>query len=212
MKKFFAEFKKFITRGNVMDMAVGVIVGSAFTAIVNALSNNILKPIINWILAMILGKDSLSELFTFLQRVNTVDEAGNPVLNEAGLPVPDLAQSIYIDWGAFINAIINFFLIAFVLFCIVRAFNRVRDGRKSLIERAGEQASNAKISREDRKAMKAAGVKIKDKAAVAAWYAAAAEAEAKAKAEAEAAAAAERLANPTTEDLLKSILEELKKN
>ena len=50
MKKFFAEFKKFITRGNIVDMAVGVIVGSSFTAIVNGLSNNILKPIINWLL------------------------------------------------------------------------------------------------------------------------------------------------------------------
>ena len=48
MKKFFKEFKTFITRGNVLDMAVGVIVGGAFTAIVNALSNNILKPVINW--------------------------------------------------------------------------------------------------------------------------------------------------------------------
>ena len=47
MKKFFSEFKKFITRGNVMDLAVGVIIGGAFTAIVNALSNNILRPIIN---------------------------------------------------------------------------------------------------------------------------------------------------------------------
>ena len=57
MKKFFSEFKKFIMRGNVVDMAVGVIVGSSFTAIVNALSNNILKPVINWILAMVFGKD-----------------------------------------------------------------------------------------------------------------------------------------------------------
>ncbi len=215
MKKFFAEFKTFITRGNVMDMAVGVIVGSAFTAIVNALSNNILKPVINWVLAIILGKDSLSELYTFLQRVDTKDEAGNLIL-EDGLPVPDLTQSIYIDWGTFINAIINFFLIALVLFCIVKAFNRAREGRKSFLELAGEHAGDAKISREDRKAMKAAGIRIKDKAAVAAWYAAAAEAEAKAKAEAEAAAAvaaaAERLANPTTEDLLKAILAELKKD
>ena len=54
MKKFFAEFKKFITRGNVVDMAVGVIVGGAFTAIVNGLSNFVLKPIINWVLALIL--------------------------------------------------------------------------------------------------------------------------------------------------------------
>ena len=51
IKKFFEEFKKFITRGNVLDMSVGVIVGGAFTGIVNGLSNFILKPIINWLLA-----------------------------------------------------------------------------------------------------------------------------------------------------------------
>ena len=205
MKKFFSEFKKFITRGNVMDMAVGVIVGSAFTAIVNALSNNILKPVINWLLSLALGKDSLSEVYTFLTRVELEGGGG-----------PDLEQSIYIDWGAFINAIINFFLIAFVLFVIVRAFNRVREGRQSLLGRASEMAAEDKLSRADRKAMKAAGVNYRDKAAVAAWYAKAAAEEAAAKAEAEAAAAAaaeaERLANPTTEDLLKAILAELKKD
>ena len=208
MKKFFGEFKKFITRGNVMDMAVGVIVGSAFTAIVNALSNNILKPVINWILAKLFGADSLSEVYTFLTKVYTTDETGKIV--------PDLEQSIYIDWGAFINAIINFFLIAFVLFVIVKAFNSVREGRQSLLDRAGEAAAEDKLSRANRKAMKKDGVNYRDKAAVAAWYAKAAaeEAAAKAAAEAEAAAAAEaeRLANPTTEDLLKAILEELKKN
>ena len=67
MKKFFSEFKKFITRGNVLDMAVGVIVGGAFTAIVNAMSNNILKPVINWVLAKLLGANALSELFTYLK-------------------------------------------------------------------------------------------------------------------------------------------------
>ena len=60
-KRFFGEFKKFITRGNVLDMAVGVIVGGAFTAIINALSNNILKPLIDWLLAAIMGGDSLSD-------------------------------------------------------------------------------------------------------------------------------------------------------
>ena len=208
MKKFFGEFKKFITRGNVMDMAVGVIVGSAFTAIVNALSNNILKPVINWILAKLFGADSLSEVYTFLTKVYTTDEAGKIV--------PDLEQSIYIDWGAFINAIINFFLIAFVLFVIVKSFNRVREGRQSLLDRAGEAAAEDKLSRANRKAMKKDGVNYRDKAAVAAWYAKAAAEEAAAKAEAEAAAAAAaeaaRLANPTTEDLLKAILAELKKD
>ena len=124
---FFKDFKKFITRGNVLDMAVGVIVGGAFTAIINGLSNNILKPIINWLLALVLGKDSLSEVFTFLKRVDVKQD----VLNEAGevigtQMVPDLTQSIYIDWGAFINAIINFLLIAFTLFVIVRIINGVR--------------------------------------------------------------------------------------
>ena len=132
MKKFFEEFKKFITRGNVVDMAVGVIVGSSFTAIVNGLSNYILKPVINWLLALIFGKNSLSEIYTFLTRVDVaqdvLDADGNVIGTEI---VPDLTQSIYIDWGAFINAVINFFLIAFVLFVIVKMVNRARDGQKT---------------------------------------------------------------------------------
>ena len=201
MKNFFAEFKKFITRGNVMDMAVGVIVGGAFTAIVNGLSNFILKPLINYLLALVLGKDTLAGIHTMLLPAYTTDEAGAEVL--------DLANSIYIDWGSFINAIINFFLIAFVLFCIVRVFNRMRDNQK-------EAAQGRKAKKADRKVMKAEGVNVRDKAAVAAWYTARAE---KAAAEAAAAAAAaeeqarlDRLANPTTEDLLKAILAEMKKD
>ena len=204
MKKFFAEFKKFITRGNVMDMAVGVIVGSAFTAIVNGLSNFILKPLINYLLAIMLGKDTLSEILTMLLPAYTTDETGAEVL--------DLANSIYIDWGSFINAIINFFLIAFVLFCIVRIFNRVRENQKE----AAAKAKADKLTKEERKALKAEGINLRDKAAVAAWRAAKAE---QAAAEAAAAAAAaeeqarlDRLANPTTEDLLKAILDELKKD
>ena len=119
-KRFFGEFKKFITRGNVLDMAVGVIVGGAFTAIINALSNNILKPLIDWLLAALLGGDSLSDIYTILK----------PVKDAAG--VLDLSQSIYIDWGAFINAIINFLLIAFVLFCIVRTINKVSEAQGKL--------------------------------------------------------------------------------
>ncbi|MDE7454302.1 MAG: large conductance mechanosensitive channel protein MscL [Clostridia bacterium] len=116
MRNFFNEFKKFITRGNVLDMAVGVIVGGAFTAIVNALSNNILKPIIDWILALIIGANSLDSVYTFLKKAY-VD----------GTAVIDLEKSIYIDWGAFINAIINFLLIALVLFCIVKAINTANE-------------------------------------------------------------------------------------
>ena len=198
MKKFFAEFKKFITRGNVLDMAVGVIVGGAFTAIVNALSNNILKPIINWALAEILGKDSLSELYTFLLPAYVTDA-------ETGVTTIDLANSIYIDWGAFINAIINFLLIALVLFSIVRIINRVKE--VDLID--------DRLTKEDKKILRKQGVRLTDKEKVAAYLneKAAKAAEAKAKADAEAAEKArlEREANPTTEDLLKKILAEMQK-
>lgn len=209
MKNFFAEFKKFITRGNVVDMAVGVIVGSSFTAIVNGLSNFVLKPIINWILALIFGKDSLSEIFTFLTRVDTtkdvLDEAGNVVGTEI---VPDLTQSIYIDWGSLINAIINFLLIALVLFSIVKLINKARDGRQDLKDKLGE----GKLTKEQKAELKANGVSKKDAAAVNAYFEAKKKAEEeKAAAEAE-AARLEREANPTAEDLLKKILAELQKN
>ncbi|MBQ9745099.1 MAG: large conductance mechanosensitive channel protein MscL [Clostridia bacterium] len=198
MKKFFGEFKKFITRGNVLDMAVGVIVGGAFTAIVNALSNNILKPIINWVLAQIFGANSLSEVYTFLKQATVKDP-------ETGKETIDLANSIYIDWGAFINAIINFLLIAFVLFMIVRIINRMKEF--DLVD--------DRLTKEDKKALKAQGKRVTDKKAVKEYLdaKAAKAAEEKAKADAEAAEKArlEREANPTTEDLLKMILSEIKK-
>ena len=122
MKKFFGEFKKFITRGNVLDMAVGVIVGGAFTAIVNGLSNNILKPLINWLIAALIGKDGLTGAITML----------SPAYAEDG--ALDLASSIYIDWGAFISAVINFFLIAFVLFMIVRTINRIAEAQERAVD------------------------------------------------------------------------------
>jgi len=123
MKELWKDFKKFITRGNVEDMAIGVIVASAFTAIVNGLSNFVLKPLINWLLAEILGADSLSEVFTVLKGVyvDVVDESGAVVGKTL-----DLAQSIYIDWGAFINTIINFFMVAMTLFIVLRTFTHVR--------------------------------------------------------------------------------------
>ena len=200
MKKFFAEFKKFITRGNVVDMAVGVIVGSSFTAIVNGMSNFILKPIINFLLALVLGKDALSDLYTFLKRVNLTEtlEDGTTVTKV------DLANSIYIDWGAFINAVINFFLVAFVLFTIVRIVNRMRDNNKRLASEIGELVYG-KLSREDRAALKQRGISRKDKPAVDAYLAEKADAAAKAKAEAEEKARREKEENPSTEELLKQI-------
>lgn len=148
IKKFFEEFKKFITRGNVLDMAVGVIVGGAFTAIVNGLSNNILKPLINWLLALILGKEGLKGAITIL----------SPAYDEAGALV--LADSIYIDWGAFISAIINFFIIAFVLFSIVKMFNRISEAQEKMREglELTDKKEIAKIRREQKVSKKEARV------------------------------------------------------
>ncbi len=194
MKKFFGEFKKFITRGNVLDMAVGVIVGGAFTAIVNGLSNNVLKPLINYLLAVIFGDGSFEKAITVL---------GKPVYLEDG--TLDLAKTIYIDWGAFINAIINFFLIALVLFCIVKAINSVAENKKKLVEEMKE----GKLTKAQKKELKAAGIKRKDKDAVKAYFDNKAEQERLAKEEAEKLLAEQelkaKLENPTTEELLKQI-------
>ena len=198
MKNFFAEFKKFITRGNIVDMSVGVIVGGAFTAIVNALSNNILKPVINWILKLVLGKNSLTEIFTFFPDCKTykdvLDDAGNVIGQEI-----DLANSIYIDWGAFISAVINFLLIAFVLFIIVKFINQLSQSKElfelNVSKARAKQAKGKKLSKKELKLI------AEDEARIAA------EAEAKRIAEAEA-----NKPQITTESLLTEIRDLLANN
>ena len=200
LQSFVGEYKKFVNRGNVVDMAVGVIIGGAFTAIVNAMSGSILQPVINFVLSEWFGDAHLDGLYTILK----------PGYAEDG--TLDLTASIYIDWSTVINAIIQFMLVALVLFCILRTINHLREEYAELAQKARKK----RPSKEDRRAMKAAGIKRRDKAAVAAWYAAKAEAEAAALAAAEAEAAEQarldRLANPTAEDLLKAILAEMQKN
>ena len=148
IKKFFGEFKKFITRGNVLDMAVGVIVGGAFTAIVNGLSNFILKPLINWLIAVLIGEEGLSGAITML----------SPAYDDAGALV--LADSIYIDWGSFISAIINFLLIAFVLFSIVKIMNGIAEAREQMESglELDKKKAIAKIRFEERVSKKQAKV------------------------------------------------------
>ena len=96
MKKFLEEFKDFALKGNVMDMAVGVIIGGAFSSIVSALTNNILNPIISCF-------------------------GGT----EVGLVTPLGNTGQVIDWGAFISAVINFLILALVLFLILKAINKM---------------------------------------------------------------------------------------
>ena len=140
MKNFFGEFKKFISRGNVMDMAVGTIIGAAFTAIVTALSNGILKPIINTVIFYICGgdTDALSKMYTPLVKVWELDANGNATATL------DMTKSIFIDWGAFISAIINFLLVAIVLFLIVRMFNKIKDASHEVKSAVNKQSPFSK--------------------------------------------------------------------
>lgn len=93
---FFKEFKEFINQGDVMDMAVGIIIGGALTAIVTALTSDIIKPLINFV------------------------TGGNGEVG--GLVIPGTE----IDFGSFISACINFIIIAFVVFCLVKGVNKMR--------------------------------------------------------------------------------------
>lgn len=149
MKKFFKEFKAFITRGNVVDMAVGVIVGGAFTAIITALTGQILQPLINWLLAAIAGDGKGLEAAVTILKPSYDETTG----------LIDLANSIYINWGAFITAIINFLLVAFILFCIVKAINKVRAGGQHLAEKQKKaiekKLKSGKITEEEAEKAKA---------------------------------------------------------
>lgn len=105
MKALIKEFKEFISRGNVMDMAVGVIIGGAFTAIVNSLVNDMLMPL----LSLLTGGFDFSGLCIAL------GEGENAAT---------------INYGSFISAIINFLLIALVIFLIIKAINKVSRKKK----------------------------------------------------------------------------------
>lgn len=100
--KIAKEFREFIARGNVVDMAVGIIIGAAFTSIVTALIDNIVNPFI----VLITGGN------------------GTEV---SGLRIPVAGTENGIDFGAFIGAILNFLIIAFIVFLMVKAFNNMRD-------------------------------------------------------------------------------------
>ena len=136
-KGIVAEFKEFITRGNVMDMAVGIIIGGAFTAIVTSLVNDLLMPIIGAIFG---GID-----FTSLKYViRAADEA-------AGI------EEAAIRYGSFIQAIVNFLLIALVIFLLVKGINKMHHKKEEPApepEPEPEPSEEVKLLTEIRDALK----------------------------------------------------------
>ena len=107
MKKFLEEFKAFVMRGNVMDMAVGVIVGGAFGAITTALVSNVVTPLL-----AVLFKSPNPDALNITLRA--ADEAAG-------------TEAIVLGLGTFLGAIINFLVIALVLFSVIKAFNKARE-------------------------------------------------------------------------------------
>ncbi len=105
------EFKTFIARGNVVDLAVGIIIGAAFTAIVNSLVSDLINPIIG----LVTGGIDFSNLFIDLSGTNP---PSLKAAQDAGVPV--------FAYGSFITAIINFLIIAWVVFLIVKGVNRLK--------------------------------------------------------------------------------------
>ncbi len=123
-KKILGEFKKFITRGNVMDMAVGIIVGTAFTAIVNSLVKDILMPFIG----LIIGGISFVDLKIVITAAT------------------ETSAEVAIRYGSFIQKVIDFLVIALVVFFLVRTINRMRErleARRKAEEKLGEAVKEA---------------------------------------------------------------------
>lgn len=193
MKKFFSDFKAFISRGNVLDMAVGVIVGGAFNAIVTAFTNKIIMPLINLLLS-VGGENGLEKAYTFLKIVRNAEGQ------------IDLTKSIYIDWGAFITAIINFFIIAFTLFVILKVAMKSSE----MFKKTMKDIEKTSPTKAEKKELKARGVNMKDRTAVkTALIALRKEKEEEAKAEA-ARLEAEKAKVETDADVLRDIRDLLK--
>ena len=118
MKKFLEEFKAFISKGNVLDMAVGVIIGGAFGSVVSGLTDNIIQPLLNCI-------------------------GGAEVQGKIRL----FGTENYLDYGAFISAVINFLIMALVVFLIVKSVNKISETAHKLATKDEEETAAAPITK-----------------------------------------------------------------
>ena len=117
----FKEFKKFIMRGNMIDLAVGMIIGASFSAIITALVNNVLMPVIGVLTG---GKANFTDAFIVLSEPDKLPEGFDKAVKN--LDNYQGAGYICLGYGAFITAIISFLLVALFLFFVVKAFNKAQ--------------------------------------------------------------------------------------
>lgn len=109
------EFKKFALKGNVLDMAVGIIIGAAFGTIVTSLVNDVIMPPIG----LLLGGLDFSQLHLVLQQ-------GDPAGPYATLEAATEAGAVTLNWGSFVNHVLSFLIVAWAVFLVVKGFNRLR--------------------------------------------------------------------------------------
>ena len=130
MKKFINEFKEFAIRGNVIDLAIGVVIGGAFTAIVNSLVTDIITPFIS-----LIANTSNLETLEYVLR-EAVVAADGTIITEA----------VIFRYGSFIDAIISFFIIALVIFMLIKTINKLN--RKQEVEEEEEEEAAPELSDE----------------------------------------------------------------
>ena len=138
MKKLFAEFKEFVQRGNVLDMAVGVVLATAFGKITSALINNLLLPFLGWLF----GSQDMGALNVTLSPA-VIDPVTNEVTKEA----------VVLGFGTFVGAILDFLLIALTVFIIVKTMNKARAAAEKLSKKnepAPEEEKPAEPSAEEK--------------------------------------------------------------
>lgn len=158
-KGIIEEFKAFVMRGNVVDMATGVIVATAFTKIVTSLTNEIIMPFINFLVSLITkgekvllitplnGKPYFIENVEMVEGIETITKTVNP-------------ECIYINWGVFLESILNFLLIAFIIFLIVKTINGIR-ARMNYLK---ELAKADEIAKKDKEAREQAEIQAREAA------------------------------------------------
>ena len=122
------DFKEFAMRGNVMDMAVGVVIGAAFGAIVTSLVNDIIMPPIGWLL----GDTDFSSMYVLLSE-------GTPASPYASLVDAQAAGAVTLNYGLFINSVVSFLIVAFVMFLLIRGVNRLQKEEEAPVEPATKE-------------------------------------------------------------------------
>ena len=126
-KSLWQEFKEFAIKGNAMALAVGTIIGTAFGTITKSLTNDIIMPIVN----IFLGGTDFAEMKLALPRAPWVEPTYTDVLDEAGNIIGKEEVINYLTWGNFLSAVINFIILAFVVFMLVKGLNKLSEiGKK----------------------------------------------------------------------------------